>query len=310
MGSPERLHPGQPPDLGLIGLVLWLAPFALALLLALRANAPPGAVAAPSRFCRRWGSGRDRASWPEFPSMRSPGSASASRRRRLRRGVRRLLRENGRDESSRDRRGRVHRLESRGLHSSARATTSACSTTSRPATGRSETSRRRGRRGEATLSTSVSTPRYAASRWCTTSARSGSVPRSVQDPLTSSAVNIEGTLNVLLAARDEGVRRVIFSSSTSVYGSSRELPTSESTPPWIRSLPTSVAKLAARAATASASARVYDSFETVIPRLQRIGTAAAAPFRQYAAAIPLLHRSHPTHGRAGHHLRRRTSSRA
>ena len=41
----------------------------------------------------------------------------------------------------------------------------------------------------------------------------GSVPRSVQDPLTSSAVNVEGTLNVLLAARDEGVRRVVFSSS-------------------------------------------------------------------------------------------------
>ena len=55
----------------------------------------------------------------------------------------------------------------------------------------------------------------------------GSVPRSVQDPLTSSAVNVEGTLNVLLAARDEGVRRVVFSSSTSVYGSSRQLPTSE-----------------------------------------------------------------------------------
>src|SRR6266705_336635 len=46
----------------------------------------------------------------------------------------------------------------------------------------------------------------------------GSVPRSVQDPLTSSAVNVEGTLNVLLAARGEGVRRVVFSSSTSVYG--------------------------------------------------------------------------------------------
>ena len=40
----------------------------------------------------------------------------------------------------------------------------------------------------------------------------GSVPRSVQDPLTSSAVNVEGTLNVLLAARDAGVRRVVFSS--------------------------------------------------------------------------------------------------
>jgi UDP-glucose 4-epimerase len=52
----------------------------------------------------------------------------------------------------------------------------------------------------------------------------GSVPRSVQDPLTSSAVNVEGTLNVLLAARDEGVRRVVFSSSSSVYGSKRDLP--------------------------------------------------------------------------------------
>ena len=39
-----------------------------------------------------------------------------------------------------------------------------------------------------------------------------SVPRSVQDPLTTNAVNVEGTLNVLLAARDEGIRRVVFSS--------------------------------------------------------------------------------------------------
>src|SRR5438477_4784372 len=55
----------------------------------------------------------------------------------------------------------------------------------------------------------------------------GSVPRSVQDPLTSSAVNVEGTLNVLLAARDEGVRRVVFSSSSSVYGAQSELPRTE-----------------------------------------------------------------------------------
>ena len=45
-----------------------------------------------------------------------------------------------------------------------------------------------------------------------------SVPRSVQDPLTTSAVTIEGTLNVLLAARDEDVRRVVYASSSSVYG--------------------------------------------------------------------------------------------
>ena len=50
-----------------------------------------------------------------------------------------------------------------------------------------------------------------------------SVPRSVQDPLTTSAVNVEGTLNVLLAARDEGIRRVVVASSSSVYGNSGSL---------------------------------------------------------------------------------------
>src|SRR5437667_11129847 len=54
-----------------------------------------------------------------------------------------------------------------------------------------------------------------------------SVPRSVQDPLTTSAVNVEGTLNVLSAARDEGVRRVVFASSSSVYGNSGDLPRRE-----------------------------------------------------------------------------------
>src|SRR5206468_11121659 len=55
----------------------------------------------------------------------------------------------------------------------------------------------------------------------------GSVPRSVQDPLTSSAVNVEGTLNVLLAARDEGIRRAVFASSSSIYGNQAELPYQE-----------------------------------------------------------------------------------
>ena len=52
----------------------------------------------------------------------------------------------------------------------------------------------------------------------------GSVPRSVQDPLTSTAVNVEGTLNVLLAARDEGIRRVVAASSSSVYGDGGDVP--------------------------------------------------------------------------------------
>ena len=57
-----------------------------------------------------------------------------------------------------------------------------------------------------------------------------SVPRSVQDPLTTSAVNVDGTLNVLLAARDEGVSRIVFASSSSVYGNGGELPRREQSP--------------------------------------------------------------------------------
>ena len=52
----------------------------------------------------------------------------------------------------------------------------------------------------------------------------GSVPRSVKDPHTTNAVNIGGTLNMLLAARDEGVKRFIYAASSSTYGDSRELP--------------------------------------------------------------------------------------
>src|SRR5437667_12885328 len=88
----------------------------------------------------------------------------------------------------------------------------------------------------------------------------GSVPRSVQDPLTSSAVNVEGTLNVLLAARDEGIRRVVFSSSSSVYGSRNELPATE-TMALDPISPYGVAKLAAERYCVSFT-RVYESFET------------------------------------------------
>ena len=51
-----------------------------------------------------------------------------------------------------------------------------------------------------------------------------SVPRSVQDPLTSNATNVTGTLNVLLASRDAGVKRVIYTSSSWIYGANPELP--------------------------------------------------------------------------------------
>jgi UDP-glucose 4-epimerase len=114
----------------------------------------------------------------------------------------------------------------------------------------------------------------------------GSVPRSVQDPLTSSAVNVEGTLNVLLAARDEGIRRVVFASSSSVYGNQPLLPLHESMAPDPIS-PYGVAKLAAERYCVSFS-RVYHSFETVVLRYFNVFGPRQDPTSQYAAVVPLF----------------------
>jgi len=114
----------------------------------------------------------------------------------------------------------------------------------------------------------------------------GSVPRSVQDPLTSGAVNVEGTLNVLLAARDEGVRRVVFASSSSIYGNQPELPLRESMAPDPIS-PYGVAKLAAERYCVSFS-RVYHSFETVVLRYFNVFGPRQDPNSQYAAVVPLF----------------------
>jgi UDP-glucose 4-epimerase len=58
-----------------------------------------------------------------------------------------------------------------------------------------------------------------------------SVQRSVEDPGTSNAINVGGTLNILLAAKKEGVKRVIYASSSSVYGDTPTLPRHEEMPP-------------------------------------------------------------------------------
>jgi UDP-glucose 4-epimerase len=108
----------------------------------------------------------------------------------------------------------------------------------------------------------------------------------VQDPLTTSAVNVEGTLNVLLAARDEGVRRVVFASSSSVYGSTGDLPRTEAMPVDPIS-PYGVAKLAAERYCVSFS-RVYHSFETVVLRYFNVFGPRQDPRSQYAAVVPLF----------------------
>jgi UDP-glucose 4-epimerase len=110
-----------------------------------------------------------------------------------------------------------------------------------------------------------------------------SVPRSVQDPLTTAAVNTEGTLNVLLAARDEAVRRVVFASSSSVYGNSDELPRVETQNPDPIS-PYGVSKLAAERYCVSFS-RVYP-LETVALRYFNVFGPNQDPSSQYAAVVP------------------------
>jgi nucleoside-diphosphate-sugar epimerase len=58
-----------------------------------------------------------------------------------------------------------------------------------------------------------------------------SVPRSVQDPITSNRANIDATLNVLVAARNAGVKRVVYAGSSSAYGNTPTLPKHEDMPP-------------------------------------------------------------------------------
>src|SRR5262245_19636598 len=57
-----------------------------------------------------------------------------------------------------------------------------------------------------------------------------SVPRSVKDPVTSNRSNIDGTLNILVAARDAGVRRLVYAGSSSAYGDTPTLPKHEDMP--------------------------------------------------------------------------------
>jgi nucleoside-diphosphate-sugar epimerase len=112
-----------------------------------------------------------------------------------------------------------------------------------------------------------------------------SVPRSVEDPILSNEANVTGTLNVLLAARDAGVRRVVIASSSSVYGANPKLPKHESMTPAPIS-PYAASKLATEA-YAGAFASVYD-LETVCLRYFNVFGPRQDPKSQYAAVIPLF----------------------
>jgi nucleoside-diphosphate-sugar epimerase len=110
-----------------------------------------------------------------------------------------------------------------------------------------------------------------------------SVPRSIQDPLMSNFVNVTGTLNVLLAARDSDVRRVVYASSSSVYGTSEQLPKVETMRPAPIS-PYAVSKLAGEG-YCRASSTVY-GVESVALRYFNVFGPRQDPSSQYAAVIP------------------------
>jgi nucleoside-diphosphate-sugar epimerase len=110
-----------------------------------------------------------------------------------------------------------------------------------------------------------------------------SVQRSVEDPMASHSVNATGTLNLLLAARDAGVKRFVYASSSSVYGDSPELPKVESMPTAPLS-PYAVSKLAGEY-----YCRIFHGLygvETVSLRYFNVFGPRQDPTSQYAAVVP------------------------
>ena len=110
-----------------------------------------------------------------------------------------------------------------------------------------------------------------------------SVQRSIEDPVRANEVNICGTLNVLVAARDADVKKVIYASSSSVYGDTPELPKREDMKPDPKS-PYAVAKLAGEY-----YCRVFNEIyglKTVALRYFNVYGPRQDPSSDYAAVIP------------------------
>ncbi|HUJ71171.1 MAG TPA: SDR family oxidoreductase [Verrucomicrobiae bacterium] len=110
-----------------------------------------------------------------------------------------------------------------------------------------------------------------------------SVTRSVEDPRTTTEVNITGTVNLLLAARDAGVKRVVFTSSSSVYGDTPTLPKRE------EMTPSPLSPYAVHKITGEYYSRVFwrlYGLETISLRYFNVFGPRQDPQSQYAAVIP------------------------
>ncbi len=110
-----------------------------------------------------------------------------------------------------------------------------------------------------------------------------SVPFSVENPALVNRTNVDGTLNVLIAARDAGVRRVVYASSSSVYGNSRVLPKGE------KQLPVPLSPYAVSKLAGEHYCKVFSELygvETVSLRYFNVYGPRQDPNSQYAAVIP------------------------
>ncbi len=122
-----------------------------------------------------------------------------------------------------------------------------------------------------------------------------SVPRSISDPLTTNEINTNGTLTVLLAARDQQVKRVVFASSSSIYGDAKAAAKSETLQPKPMN-PYAITKLMGELYCRQFT-ELY-GLETVSLRYFNVFGPRQDPASQYAAVIPrfirlMLHDQQP-----------------
>lgn len=120
----------------------------------------------------------------------------------------------------------------------------------------------------------------------------GSVPRSIKDPITTNAVNVGGFLNMLVAARDAGVKRFVFAASSSTYGDSQTLPKVEDVIGKPLS-PYAITKYVDEL-YADVFARTY-GIEYIGLRYFNVFGRRQDPHGAYAAVIPLFFKKLKTH---------------
>ena len=113
----------------------------------------------------------------------------------------------------------------------------------------------------------------------------GSVPRSIADPLLTNEVNITGTLNIFTAAKEAGVKRVVYAASSSTYGDHPALPKKE------ENIGAPLSPYAVTKYVAELYARIYSSvygLEMIGLRYFNVFGPKQDPYGAYAAVIPLF----------------------